>query len=269
MSRHLTLLALLLSGPGSPGRAQVAADPIPRHESFTLESRAVGDTRRINVYTPPTYAAVQEAFPVVYMPDGGMAEDFPHIANTLDSLIRLGRIRPVVLVGIENTERRRDLTGPTTVASDSAVAPRVGGSAAFRAFLRDELMPEIGRRYRVTDERGLVGESLAGLFVVETLVLEPTLFRHYIAVDPSLWWNGGALVATARIRLAALAGLGRTLYLTAAGERGNGASTERLVEVYRAHAPSGFAWVYEPRPDLQHATIFRATLPGAFARVLR
>jgi len=100
----------------------------------------LGEVRTINVYTPPEYASDTAAFPVLYMLDGGMSEDFPHVANTIDSLIRLGLIPPVLVVGIENTERRRDLTGPTTVAKDSAIAPRVGGSAAFRSFIRDELI---------------------------------------------------------------------------------------------------------------------------------
>jgi uncharacterized protein len=47
-------------------------------------------------------------------------------------------------------------------------------------------MPAIDARYRSTRERAIVGESLAGLFVVETLLRESTLFDHYVAFDPSL-----------------------------------------------------------------------------------
>ena len=88
---------------------------------------------------------------------------------------------------------------------DSLIAPRIGGSAAFRSFIRDELMPEIRARYRCTDETATVGESFAGLFVVETFLLEPALFHRLIALDPSVWWNGGELVRTAARRLDALA----------------------------------------------------------------
>ncbi len=48
------------------------------------------------------------------MPDGGMAEDFLHIAGLLQVLNGNGTMKPFVLIGIENTERRRDMTGPTT-----------------------------------------------------------------------------------------------------------------------------------------------------------
>jgi predicted alpha/beta superfamily hydrolase len=82
-------------------------------------------------------------------------------------------------------QRPRDTTGPTDNAEDKAIAPTVGGSAAFRAFIRRELMPRIQQRYRTRNDIAVVGESLAGLFLVETLFLEPDLFGTYIAFDPS------------------------------------------------------------------------------------
>src|SRR5690606_10099855 len=145
--------------------------------------------RRINVYRPPAWGEPDGApRPVLYMPDGGIAEDFLHIAGLLQVSVGNGTMRPFMLVGIENTERRRDMTGPTEVAEDRKIAPRVGASAAFRQFIRDELIPAIDARYPTTRERAIVGESLAGLFVVETLLTEPAMFDTYIAIDPSLWW---------------------------------------------------------------------------------
>src|SRR5688500_9940142 len=130
-----------------------------------------------------------------------MAEDFRHIAGLVQVSVGNGTMRPFLLVGIENTQRRRDLTGPTQNEDDKKIAPQVGGSQAFRRFIRDELMPLIKQRYRVTSETAMVGESLAGLFVVETFLLEPALFDTYIAFDPSLWWNGGQLVKSAPANL--------------------------------------------------------------------
>ncbi len=138
---------------------------------------------------------------VLYMPDGGIEEDFPHVADDVDAAIRAGEMRPTVVVGIENTERRRDMTGPTEVESDRKIAPRVGGSAKFRAFIRDELMPAVKQRYRTRGPTAIVGESLAGLFVVETFLDQPRMFDTYIALSPSLWWNGQALVRGAAKRL--------------------------------------------------------------------
>ena len=242
--------------------AEEAAPPTPPHVTFTMESKAVAETRRINVYTPPGYEAAKDTrFPVLYMPDGGMQEDFPHLSTTIDTAIRAGEMRPLILVGIENTERRRDVTGPTEVEEDRKIAPRVGGSAAFRRFIADELMPEIGRRYRVTDETGIIGESLAGLFIVETFFLQPELFDTYIALDPSLWWNNEELVKKAGERLKTRKELrGTTLSLSAA-EKDIAAATARLAEILRANPPAGLSWQYKPRPDLRHDNIYRSVSP--------
>jgi predicted alpha/beta superfamily hydrolase len=203
------------------------------------------------------------------MPDGGLDEDFPHVVSTVDSLAALGRIRPVIVVGIPNTERRRDLTGPTRFATDSAIAKDVGGSAAFRRFLRDELIPVVNARYRTTSERTLVGESLAGLFVVETFLTEPSLFQHYIALDPSLWWNAGTLVDSAGTRLATWDSARRTLFLATANVSDITMGTSRLAALLGTMQPRGLRWSYKPRPDLTHATIFRGVGPEALAESLR
>ena len=257
---------------------QTSPDSVPAYDTLTLTSHALGELRHINVHVPKGYtASTSTPLPVLYMPDGGIDEDFPHVVNTVDSLIALGAIRPVIVVGVPNTERRRDLTGPTRVHSDSAIAPHVGGSAAFRKFFRDELIPEIDKRYRTTPERAIVGESLAGLFVVETFLREPTLFDHYVAFDPSLWWNHGALVDSTPALLRAISPGNvthrtarrmprRTLYVAASRDDIDD-QTQRLAAALRTG--SGFAWTHVTRPDLTHPTIFRALAPAGLTIALQ
>lgn len=249
---------------------RATAQSAPTHDTLTVASRSLNESRLINVHVPALYATrTSMRFPVLYMPDGGIDEDFPHVVKTIDSLIAIGRIAPMIVVGIPNTERRRDLTGPTRVKDDSAIAPHVGGSAAFRAFIRDELIPTIRRRYRVTEERAIVGESLAGLFVVETFLTEPRLFDRYVALDPSLWWNGGALVDGAAARIAAFGTSTRRIALASSNEQAIAAATARLAKLLEAAPPRSVAWTYLPRTDLTHATIFRGVGPEALAAVLR
>jgi len=247
--------------------AAAAQEPVLPHQTFTIQSAAVGEARRINVWTPPGYAANRTRYPVLYMPDGGVEEDFPHVVATVDSAVRAGQMRPVIVVGIENTQRRRDMTGPTRVARDSTIAPRVGGSAAFRRFIASELMPEVRRRYRVTDETAIIGESLAGLFVMETFFEQPELFDTYIALSPSLWWNDEALVRASAGRLRARRGLRAALYFSSASDD-IGPVTARLAEIFRANAPRRVRWEYRPRPDLTHATIYRGEAPGVLRAAL-
>ncbi len=211
--------------PSSDGNAT----PLIIGETFTIDSKILSERRRINVYLPADYTKSAAArLPVIYMPDGGMGEDFLHVAGLVQVSIGNGTMRPFLLVGIENTERRRDMTGATENEEDKKIAPRVGGSEKFRKFIRDELMPEVKRRYRTTDETAIVGESLAGLFVVETFLLEPDLFDTYIAFDPSLWWNNQKLVNGAAVRLRASPKLNKTLYFASSGDKGVAEITQPL-----------------------------------------
>lgn len=242
------------------------ASPLTVGETFTIRSATLGETRRINVYIPPVYAESTNARrPVLYMPDGGIAEDFLHVAGLLQVSVGNGTMRPFILVGIENTQRRRDLTGPTQNAEDKKIAPQVGGSAAFRRFVRAELMPVINARYRTTKETAIMGESLAGLFVVETFFLEPDMFDTYIAFDPSVWWNNGEIVNRAADRLRAMGNRPRTLYLASSAEDRLDL-TKTLAEVLGKNAPANLTWHYEPMPQETHATIYH---PAALLAVRR
>jgi predicted alpha/beta superfamily hydrolase len=239
-------------------------------ETFTISSRVLGETRRINVYLPPGYAGTSRArLPVLYMPDGGLAEDFLHIAGLVQVSVSNGTMRPFLLVGIENTQRRRDLTGPTDNEGDRKIAPRVGGAQAFRNFIRDELMPQVKGRYRTTDERAIIGESLAGLFVVETFLLEPDLFDTYIAVDPSLWWNNGKLGGDAGKQLRARPGLKKALYLASSAEERVPGLTQRFVAALEKNAPKGVRWHYTKMPEETHATIYHPAALKAFREMFK
>ncbi|RYY15224.1 MAG: alpha/beta hydrolase [Cytophagaceae bacterium] len=262
--RILWLLLALLDYTEAQGQAASVAAPLVIGQTFTLHSQVLGETRRLNVYLPAGYAeSATQRLPVLYMPDGGLEEDFLHVTGLLQVLVADGSMRPFILVGIENTARRRDLTGPTTVASDLKIAPRVGGSAAFRQFIRQELMPEIQRRYRTTPETAIVGESLAGLFVVETLLLEPTLFTTYLAFDPSLWWNNGQLASRAPALLQGYAGAPRRAYL-ATSSQGDTAATRQLSATLNQAAVRGLSGRYRAMPEETHQTVYHPAALWAF-----
>lgn len=267
---RLIVLSLLLSCVSAaplmaaePAPPPAVASPLVIGETFTIKSKALGETRRINVYRPQPWGLDPKTpLPVLYMPDGGIGEDFLHVAGLVQVLTGNGSMRPFLLVGIENTERRRDMTGPSRDPEDQKIAPRIGGSAAYRDFLRDELMPQVRQRYATTDERALIGESLAGLFVIETLLQEPTLFNSYIALDPSLWWNGGALLSGAGKQVPSVARSGARLFLASSGQPELAASSARLAALLQQASPATLV-KYQPLPEETHATIYHpAALQG-------
>lgn len=244
------------------------ASPIAIGETFTLPSATLKETRRINVYLPPAYAEGSGTrLPVLYMPDGGMAEDFLHVAGLVQVLTGNGTMRPFILAGIENTERRRDMTGPTEDPEDKKIALRVGGSQAFRTFIRRELMPAIRARYRTTAETAIVGESLAGLFVVETFLKEPDLFDTYIAFDPSLWWNKEGLVNGAAADLKSGRERRRTLYVATSSEGDVGGATTRFAGIVTSDGGPLVTSRYVTSSTELHSTIYHPAALAAF-RVL-
>lgn len=124
-------------------------------------------------------------------------------------------------------------------------------------------------RYRTTDETALVGESLAGLLVVETFFVEPELFDTYVAVEPSLWWNRRGLISGAAARLRGPQAPTGRLYL-ATGDTGEIATdTRRLADVLRANAPAGLRWQHVTLPGETHATIFHPAALGAFRALFK
>ncbi len=275
MHIRILLIALMLNACGFTPlaiAAPVALDPMtPPHQDLSMASRVMAEVRSITVYLPPNYYRDRsQRYPVLYMPDGGLHEDFPHVAATADRLIRTGDVRPFIIVGVANTVRRRDMTGPTTAPKDLEVTAEPGGAARFRRFFQDELMPEVQKRYRVDGEAAILGESLAGLFIVESLMLEPTIFDTYIALDPSLWWNNAGLIRDAKQHLARLGDQPIRLLIASGGKESNVNDVEALTDELRQAAPANLQWEYLARPDLRHDTIYRAleetVLRKAFAK---
>ena len=246
-------------------QAQVLVKPLVMGESLELKSKNLAETRRINVYLPDVYTADKSSsFPVMFMLDGGMAEDFLHIAGLMQVSVANGTMRPFILVGVENTVRRRDLTSPSDNALDKRDIPNAGGSAQFRQFLVNELLPEIEQRYRTTQERALIGESLAGLFTLETLLQTPDAFQTYIALDPSLWWNDEKLTADFAAKLAAQPKLVKKLYIASSGQAGMEKVIQHFADMLNQTKPEGLQWTYEKYREETHATIYHPAALKAF-----
>ena len=275
MRRTLRLVAVALLATGTlpgPARADApsagAPEPVVIAQSYTMHSEVLGEARRYNVMLPPGYATGDERYPLLLLLDGGIAEDFHHLSGIVQVSVGNGTMRPVIVVGLENTVRRRDTTGPTEFEDDRKIAPQVGGSAAFRRFLAEELLPKLRTDYRTQAPTAIVGESLAGLFVVETLMLQPGLFDIYVAVSPSLWWNGDYLVRQAGPLLANEALQAKVVFLSVADEKEMQPQVAALARQLRGRGDARVRLHYHPMPEETHASIFHGAALKAFRLVL-
>src|SRR5215213_9568963 len=123
-------------------------------KTLTIKSAVLGEDRVVLVRTPVGYETSKVKYPVLYMTDGDA--HMGHTAGTIDFLTRNGRISDLIVVGVTNTDRARDLTPVKSSAKNAAgelQAPTSGGADNFLKFFETELIPEIEKQYRVQPYR--------------------------------------------------------------------------------------------------------------------
>lgn len=179
--------------------AQAESRPLVIGKSDFLHSNILNEDRIINIYLPPNYNVENSLkYPVIYLLDGGINEDFLHILGLVRYNMQpwIGRLQPSIVVGIEKNNRRRDFTFAVSNIDfieekgfQKSAFPEYGGSENYMDFLEKELQPYMENNYHANGISTLIGESLAGLLGTEILLERPYLFEQYIIISPSLWWG--------------------------------------------------------------------------------
>ncbi len=200
----LILITLFTSG---LCEAQENCKPLVIGKSDLLHSKTLKEDRILNIYLPENYNTNDTlTYPVIYILDGGIEEDFLHVAgivrfNTQDWI---GRSLRSIVVGIEGNTRRRDFTFAVSNTAfiekegfSKSSFPQYGGSEKYMNFIEKELQPYIAKAYKAQAKRTIIGESLAGLITTEILLKRPNLFDDYIIISPSLWWGDQLLLTDA------------------------------------------------------------------------
>lgn len=190
----LTLIYVLLA---IPAFSQNGTKPFVLGAIDEIYSAELSEKRTLNIYLPAGYNVKDTAkYPVVYLLDGSADEDFIHVVGLyqFNNFAWIDRVPKSIIVGISNTDRKRDFTYPTTLAEEKKRYPTTGGSEKFMQFLANELQPFISKKYNANSVQTIIGQSLAGLFVTEVLLKRPALFDKYIIISPSLWWDNGSLL---------------------------------------------------------------------------
>ena len=163
----------------------------------SLFSKTLNEQRKIWVYSPHDAThSPSTKYPVLYLLDGDA-----HFSSVVGMIQQLSTVNgnticpEMIVVGIPNTDRFRDLT-PTSVNKlfgNIVEARTSGGGENFTKFISDELIPYIDSHYPTTSYRTMIGHSLGGLMSINTLIHHTDLFSNYLAIDPSMWWDGRKL----------------------------------------------------------------------------
>ena len=168
----------------------------------SIESKILGEQRNVWVYVPDENAGGpafgKTKYPVVYLLDGDA-----HFVSVVGMIQQLSSVNgntlcpKMIVVGIPNTDRTRDLT-PTKGTAHPYVNEQMlavsGGGENFMKFMEQELFPHIESNYPTEPYRMLIGHSFGGLTAMNALVNHTNLFNSYISLDPSMWWSDQKLL---------------------------------------------------------------------------
>ncbi len=250
----LALFAALLVPTEAAAQAAPAGDA---PERIVIKSQVLGEERTVLVRLPAGYARGSERFPVLYMTDGDA--HMQHTSATVSFLARHNRMPEMIVVGVTNTDRTRDLT-PTRVerlpGNPNVRFPTSGGADKFLKFFEAELIPLVESKYRTQPFRALAGHSFGGLFAVHAMVTKPELFNSYIAVSPALHWDNAVMIGRAKEFFRSRREYGRTLFTSLGNEPGDiGDAYGLFREVLEKQQTEGFVWEAARYEDEDHGSV--------------
>lgn len=232
-------------------------------ERVTLPSKVLGEERVLAVVTPASYGHGKERYPVLYLTDAEV--QLGHARATVEFLARNGLMPEMVLVGILNTLRTRDLTPTPGTDAEHTAFPSAGGGERFLDFVEQELVPTIDAHYRTLPCHLYAGHSFGGLLGVHALLSRPALFRAVVAVSPSLSWDDGLMAREARALPRGQHSMAKALFVTVGGKE----VTPPVLEDYQDFARAmrdvawpGFDWSWRVLPDEDHGSV---VLSGYYA----
>jgi enterochelin esterase family protein len=143
-------------------------------------SKALGQDRRMHVYTPPGYEAGAEKYPVLYLLHGaGDCDDsWTSVGRanfTLDNLIAAGKAKPMLVV------MPAGHTGPFSFIMSTPKGGGPVGNARFEEEFEKDIRPCVEKRYRVRtgrEDRAIAGLSMGGAQTLNLAAARPEEFGY-------------------------------------------------------------------------------------------
>jgi predicted alpha/beta superfamily hydrolase len=178
-------------------------------QTHDIESAYLRAGRRITVWLPPRgRGGSVERHPVLYLNDGqnlfdparAFAGHTWRVAETAARLVRQGRIRPLLIVGIDHGEARR-AREYLPIEDERNPGARKPLGHQYAEFVTREVMPLIERRYpaaRGASNTGFGGSSYGAIAALYTSLVKPGVFGRLLLESPSLYVGGDYVLRRAR-----------------------------------------------------------------------
>ena len=195
IKKAFIICSILLAANFTVSAQTATVKPLTMGEVRTIKSKTLNEERTLNIYLPQGFDKAK-SYPVIYLLDGSMNEDFIHVSGLVQFFNQMYSMPETIVVGIANVDRKRDFTFYTNLKDLQKDYPTTGHSDKFITFLEKELKPYVESQFKTT-EKYLFGQSLGGLLATEILLKKPEMFNNYFIISPSLWWDDESLLKQA------------------------------------------------------------------------
>jgi len=207
----------------------------------TIHSGILQEERPVRVHLPLKYEQSESRYPVLFILDADQESHFQESVKLAESLADRGEIPRMIIIGIENTNRLRDMNLPTFEFQGKSI---VGGADKFLKFIESELITFIDENYRTSPSRILFGRSASATFSIFAMVSHPRTFDAYIASSPSFFVNKKLIMAGTRKFFEKKEALDRIFFMNLGTQ-----DSAKRIEQTRAYAelitqlaPAEFKW---------------------------
>jgi predicted alpha/beta superfamily hydrolase len=154
--------------------------------------------RMVRVWLPPGYETGQGRYPVVYCHDGQNMFDpgGPFGSWSADKIaeeeMKAGRVRPAILVAIDNTpDRVREYLPPSDVVPQGRPAHgEVGRADIYARYVLEVVKPRVDQNFRTLADRGntlVLGSSMGGVVSHYLLEKHANVFGAAGVFSPAYW----------------------------------------------------------------------------------
>lgn len=193
----------------------------------TINSKTLKEKRIVWVYNPNnTDDTKNRKCPVIYVLDG--ENHFRSVVAMIKYLSESNIIPPMIVAGILHSNRMRDLTPTIENKVGDSDGINSGGGEQFMSFVKKELFPDIESKYSTAPYRILMGHSVGGLTVINTLLHHKDFFNAYVSIDASLWWDKHKLLKESKTVLATDNYTNKRLFLAIANRMEKGVDTSAV-----------------------------------------
>jgi predicted alpha/beta superfamily hydrolase len=267
----LLILILFLLSAGNSSIAQNGNHP--KIDEYEIDSKIFEGKRLVSVSTPVGYSAkdTQTTYLVAYLFDGQFTPYFNIVNSTIQYYSQLGDGVPMIVISIHTTDRSTEFTpAPNDKKTIEGWEGRCGQADKLTAFIREEVIPQVEKKYNVKPYRLGIGHSLGGTYVMTEILKKESLFNSVIAVSPNMVYDNEQVVEQGKTYFKEAPNSHAFIYCSA-GDQGKmensfRTSLEKLNEDAKINAPKTMTWEYEYLKGDSHMSTFLPTFDNGYLK---